>query len=131
MPIDKHFIIGNILFALLNKKTFIKKNPNSVIRSYLSEKDLIKILVKLINLANKQLEIYNVGSDEKVEIVSFLNILKKNYNFKFFEKKSKISTIDYYVPSIEKLRKKNLIPQDKFNKLFEKTLGFHKNINAK
>jgi len=124
LPLNKHFVIGNILNSALNKTVFIKKNPNKVVRSFISEEDLIKILTKLINYANNQIPIYNVGSDEKINIDELLVFLRKKINLKFLLKKNS-NKIDYYVPDISKLRKLKLQPKDKFKDIFFKTLKCH------
>ena len=117
IPLNKHFLIGNIIKNILeNKKKIVLKNK--FMRSYMHTDDLIFYLLKIVKLSNYDCPIYNLGSDQIVDdkllLKYFDNYLKnpikkiKNYDF------------DYYIPNIIKLR---------YRFSLKKKFNFKKNLN--
>ena len=90
--------------------------------------DLSKCLFMIMNRTKNNCDIYNVGSDDQIDIKLLLKKLSKKYKLKakilkkFSEKK-----IDYYVPNIDKI-KKELRWKSKFNS-FEAIVNTIKEIN--
>ena len=91
--------------------------------------DLSKCLFKIMNRTRNNCDIYNVGSDDQIDIKLLLKKLSKKYKLKvrvfkkFSEKK-----VDYYVPNINKI-KKELRWKSKFNS-FEAIVKTIEEINS-
>ncbi len=78
--------------------------------------DLIRWIIKILINSSSKCEIYNVGSDEAITIKQLANLISKKFKKKISIKNKKISkdSIDYYVPSVSKIKKElNLI--NRFN----------------
>ena len=72
--------------------------------------------------------IYNVGSDDKISIHQVSETLAKKFNLKTSKKIIKLNKIDYYIPNINKAKKK-LNLNLKYNSLqsIKKTISFYLN----
>lgn len=106
MPLNVHYAIGNFLYNCLTKKKInIKGNPLTT-RSYMYFSDLAIILWKIL-LSKKNREIYNVGSDEKINMKKLANYISKlSKKIKInIDKNSKDKEISFYVPNINKVKK--------------------------
>jgi len=110
--INKNFAITNLINQSQNKKKneIVLNSNTDVFRGYMNEDDLIRWILKILDNANPNSNIYNVGSDESVTIKSLAKIIGKKYDKKivFSQKNKQISNkknIDYYVPSISKAKK--------------------------
>lgn len=110
--INKNFAITNLINQSQNKKKneIVLSSNTDVFRGYMNEDDLIRWILKILDNANPNSNIYNVGSDESISIRSLAKIIVKKYNKKvvFFKKNKHIfdkKNIDYYVPSISKAKK--------------------------
>ncbi len=107
LPRTKHYAIGNFINDALKKKFIKVKAKNIVIRSYMHADDLVYWLTKIaINSEIKKSTIYDVGSDESIEIRKLArligNILKKPVKLrKLISKK-----VEKYVPNIKKAKNK-------------------------
>ncbi len=129
IPRNSHFLIGNLINNILTKKELFAKSKFKVIRSFMHTDDLSKCLFMIMNRTKNNCDIYNVGSDDQIDIKLLLKKLSKKYKLKakilkkFSEKK-----IDYYVPNIDKI-KKELRWKSKFNS-FEAIVNTIKEINS-
>ena len=73
IPKNSHFLIGNLIKNILDRKLSIKFNYK-IIRSFMHTDDLSRCLFKIMNKKKDICKIYNVGSDDAIEI----NVLLKN-----------------------------------------------------
>lgn len=102
LPRDQHFAIGNFIRDGLLGKPIQVSTTKRVYRSYMYADDLVKWLMTIAHSGRPQCPIYNVGSDDAVEIRD-LAIQVGDYfgvNIKAAEINS--PDVDRYVPSIEK-----------------------------
>lgn len=81
LPFDKHFAVGNFLGDFLNGSEINVNSKYSIYRSYLYCDDLVEWLMTLLVDSNKfNYKIFNVGSNEEVEIHDLANIFNKKLN---------------------------------------------------
>ncbi len=112
------FAITNLVKQAQNPKTkyLLLNSSKNVYRGYMHSEDLIRWIIKILINSNSKCEIYNVGSDEAITIKQLANLISKKFKKKISIKNKKISkdSIDYYVPSVSKIKKElNLI--NRFN----------------
>lgn len=102
LPLDKHFVIGNFIDDYLHNRNINVIAKNKVYRSYMYSDDLVEwLLTMLTSTKNLNNKIYNVGSDEEIEIHDMANIfnqLSKNPDI-VYDLDNLIT--DRYVPSID------------------------------
>ena len=79
--------------------------PRDTYRSYLHEKDLVEWIVKIFYKFNKNFDIFNFGSDIPITVHKLAKIIGIHFNQKKIILLNKSKKIDYFVPSIEKLKK--------------------------
>ena len=90
-----------------NNDRKIKLNSNiNVFRSYMNSDDLCKWLIKILIKSNKKCPIYNVGSDKVINLKDLTKKIGAIKNKKISIKLKESKKFDYYVPSINKARKK-------------------------
>ena len=116
--IRNDFAITNLVKQAQNPKikNISLNSSKNVYRGYMHSDDLIRWIIKILINSNSKCEIYNVGSDESITIKQLANLIAKKFKKKISIENKKISkdNIDYYVPSISKIKKElNLI--NKFN----------------
>ncbi len=125
LPLDKNFVIGNFIKNIIEKKTILIKSDKRVLRSYMHSDDLSYCLFRLLFDNNDDQKVYNIGSDDKVDIRNLAIKLSKKFNLKVSMKslnKKKID--DIYIPDISKFRKKY-----KYKKNLESFKSIIKTIN--
>ena len=105
LPRDINFVVGNFIKNILNKEKIEVKSIHNVIRSYMHEDDLVVWLFKILKRANINCPIYNVGSDQEVNIRKLALYLSKKYKLPIKLKKIKSNFEDRYLPSILKSKK--------------------------
>jgi nucleoside-diphosphate-sugar epimerase len=114
LPRDKHFAIGNFIQNGLMKSSIEVKAKGAVYRSYMYADDLVEWLIYIMLSINDSAPIYNVGSEEIVEVRTLAEVVAKNFkDLQIIQTKAK-GDIDFYVPSVEKA-KKNLGLKAKYN----------------
>ena len=133
MPLQIHYAISNFLKNLAYRENIILSSSGASIRSYMYIKDCIVWLIILMFQNNKKLcNIYNVGSDKQISILSLAKKilkLKKNSSKIIVDRKNK--NFNYYVPDISKFKNNFKIPKNtNLNKALKKTL-FHISNNPK
>jgi len=108
LPRDTHFFIGNMIGSILNNTEHHIKSKNKVFRSYMHADDLIRSLLFISEYANSYCEIFNIGSNEFIELHELAKIFSKKYKLKISGNKSAIesSETDIYIPNIDKLLSK-------------------------
>lgn len=106
LPRDQQFAIGNFIADGLAGKDIVVKADNIVYRSYMFADDLVEWLLTLADNANINCPIFNVGSDQEIEIRDLAQVVSNFFNVgvKYFSTKNS-SKIDRYIPSIEKAQK--------------------------
>lgn len=120
LPLDKNFVVGNFIKNILEKKNIFIKSDNHVFRSYMHSDDLSYCLFKLVFDSSESLKIFNVGSDNVINIRELAIKLSKKFNLKINMKNlNKKKDKDIYIPDINKFRKK-------YN--FQKKLDSYKSI---
>ena len=105
LPRDTNFVVGNFIKNILNKEKIEVKSIHNVIRSYMHEDDLVIWLLKILKRADINCPIYNVGSDQEVNIRKLALYLSNKYKLPIKLKKIKSNIEDRYLPSIHKSKK--------------------------
>ena len=123
------FAITNLVKQAQNPKTkyLLLNSSKNVYRGYMHSEDLIRWIIKILINSNSKCEIYNVGSDEAITIKQLANLISKKFKKKISIKNKKISkdSIDYYVPSVSKIKKElNLINKFNIKKSLDQILKF-------
>lgn len=103
LPLNQHFAIGNFIRDGLNGKSIVVNARHQVIRSYMYADDLVIWLMTIADISNSTCPIYNVGSDEAIEVRELAKIIAEKLNAEAISHPMLIqSQIDRYIPSIEK-----------------------------
>jgi dTDP-glucose 4,6-dehydratase len=105
LPQNLHYVIGNIINNVLKNKDISIKANYRIIRSYMFSDDLVRWLLKILDNSNNQCPIYNVGSDDYVDIRKLAFLLGKKYKVNVLSNKINRTFIDSYVPNINKAKK--------------------------
>ena len=131
LPLNLHYVIGNIINNIVKNKNINIKANYEIIRSYMHSDDLVKWLFKILDNSNNQCPIFNVGSDNKVSIHKIANVLAKKYNLEILSPKISLKKIDVYIPDISKARKELSLTINKNSlEAIQQTINFHlKNCN--
>ena len=107
-PLEKHFLIGNILNSILNKKNFIvkSKSPQTTIRSFLYADDMVNLLMKILSVKKSNQNIFNIGSPEYYNLYNLEKIVTRKYKIKFVYSKniSNIESYDIYFPNMDLIK---------------------------
>ena len=124
LPLNSHFVIGNIIQSILQKKEIKINAQYKIYRSYMHADDLVRWLIKILKSYNKLFKVYNLGSDDEISIQQLAYSLSKKYNLKAVIPKVKLKQVDYYVPNVDKAKKElNLkIKYSSFNSI-QKTIN--------
>jgi nucleoside-diphosphate-sugar epimerase len=110
LPLNSHYVIGNIIKNILDKKKIIIKANYKIYRSYMHSNDLIKWLIKILDYSNNKCPIYNVGSEKKVTICQIVKFLAKKYKLQFKIPEILLKKKDIYIPNVYKAKKElNLV----------------------
>ncbi len=105
LPRDQHFAIGNFIADGLAGRAINVKATKNVYRSYLYADDLVKWLMTLVDNANPQCPIYNVGSDKEVEIKDLAYMVAEIFDVDVLCARVTTREVDRYIPSIQKTKK--------------------------
>ena len=107
LPLKSNYAIGNFISDGFTKKKINVNANKKVYRSYLFSDDLVNWLIKINLNSNTLCPIYNVGSNKKIEIKELAKIIGGLF-LKQIKIKKKINSkkIDFYVPNINKIKKK-------------------------
>ena len=106
-------ILSNYNYAISDmvnsakKFKYIKiKSNKEVYRSYMCSSDLVEWLMSLLLSSNKKCPIYNVGSDVPTSIKQLGFLLSKMLKVKLIDNPMEKKQLDFYVPSVKKIKKK-------------------------
>ena len=130
LPRDQHFAIGNFMRDGLSGLNIKVNAVSPVIRSYMYADDLVEWLMTILIRASKECPIYNVGSDEEVNIINLANILAKKCSVEVIPKNQNLSPIDRYVPSIERGNIAGMIIKNNLDLAINKTIAQIKSIES-
>lgn len=107
LPRNKNYFAGNIIKNIIEKKKLKILNSSKVIRSYMHADDLSDVILKILIFEKKKFSIYNIGSDDYVDVKSIAKKLAKIFNLKVeILNLKKIMNNDIYIPNIKKFRRK-------------------------
>jgi dTDP-glucose 4,6-dehydratase len=105
LPKNSNYIIKDIIQNILLKKDILIKSDYKILRSYMHVDDLVKWLLKILEKSNVQCPVYNVGSDDYVDVRKLAFMLGKKYKVNVLSNKINKIFIDSYVPNISKAKK--------------------------
>ncbi len=102
MPKDQHFAIGSFIADGLAGRDINVKADRRLYRSYMYLDGLVEWLMSLANNTNLQSPIYNVASDDEVEIGELAGIIADILNVEVAYAEGRMNLVDRYIPSVEK-----------------------------
>lgn len=105
LPLDKHFVIGNMILDGLKKKNIKIKSNYKIYRSYMYSADMVNWLIKILVSSKLKASIYNVGSDKVFEIGFIARIIGNLFNKSVLRPAISRKKIDKYVPNVSKTKK--------------------------
>lgn len=100
LPRDGHFAIGNFLADGIAGRPVMVKAHAPVIRSYMHADDLVRWLLTIADNASVECPIYNVGSDEGVDVADLAQRVAARYGVEACVAERAASPTDRYVPAI-------------------------------
>lgn len=108
LPLDTHFYVGNMINSILMKNKFEIKAKNPVFRSYMHSDDLVRSLLFIKDYTSINSEIFNIGSNDVVELHELAKFFSSEYKFKISgnEESNKNIKPDIYIPNIDKILSK-------------------------
>lgn len=102
LPRDQHFAIGNFIQNGLDHSPINIKAQKKVYRSYMYADDLVEWLMTIAESGTEACPIFNVGSDEALEIRELAALVGNFYNVPIKTKQITEEKQDFYVPSVKK-----------------------------
>ncbi|QWD49711.1 NAD(P)-dependent oxidoreductase [Polynucleobacter paneuropaeus] len=106
LPRTQHFAIGNFIEDGLNKRPIAVKADHEVFRSYMCADDLVVWLMAIAASSSSECPVFNVGSDESIEIRKLAEKVAKLFNVPVMSGPLlKDHASDRYIPSIEHAKK--------------------------
>lgn len=128
IPLDKHFLIGNLIQNFLHKKTISVNSSKQVVRSYMYWQDMVKWLLELEKVCSIKCPIFNLGSDIEINIDEILNTFEE-IGSEVIKRDNIIKDLDYYVPDIYKIKNSLSLDYEKdFKTNLLKTINEIKNF---
>lgn len=104
LPKNQHYAYGNFIANAERGEDIIVNAKGLVFRSYMDSSELVNGLLVISEQSNQNCPIYNLGSDEIVEIhdlaKQIANKYKVDVKFANFNK----NVIDRYIPNIDKFK---------------------------
>ena len=106
LPMDEHYAIGNFLADAKHKRKINIKSKNLVYRSYMYADDMVDWLLTILEKTKKNNKIYNVGSDQQIELRKLASLISSFFNqkIKILSNNPKPNRVDRYVPNIKKTK---------------------------
>lgn len=124
VPLDQHFTIGNFYSSVIQNKEIFIYSKNKVYRSYMDAYDLVYWLMFLIVNSKVKYDIFNIGSDNALEIEDLAKLYSEIFNISYNRTNGKTDKYDIYLPNIDKVKKI-------YNLTFEKNLKYIIEYNFK
>jgi nucleoside-diphosphate-sugar epimerase len=104
LPLDQHFAIGNFIKDYLNKKNISVKSQYAIFRSYMYADDLVEwLLTLLVADHSSQNRVFNIGSDQEIELHNLANLFNQRNNF-LENNLANCSKVERYVPNIDLIK---------------------------
>lgn len=123
LPFETHFAIGNLLNSIIKKNDFYLKADKLVYRTYMYADDLVESLMLACQYANTSVPIFNIGSDEVVELHELSKELSKEYKFNVIENGINHSkNSDIYIPDITNILSKGFKPRYNIRKAIKEVI---------
>lgn len=102
LPKDQHFAIGNFMADILARRPIAVKANKLVYRSYMYADDLVEWLITIAEHSVVNCPVYNVGSDEVLELHDFAKALGITYQVGASLAEISSNDVDRYIPDIAK-----------------------------
>jgi nucleoside-diphosphate-sugar epimerase len=102
---DNKFAIVEFINSIINKKKIILKSNYQVYRSYMHSKEMSEWLINILLKKNMRQNIFNVGSEDKIELNELGKILALKFNLKLIQKKKIKKKVNFYVPSVNRYKR--------------------------
>lgn len=102
LPQDQHFAIGNFLRDGILGRGIEVKSDKQVLRSYMYADDLVLWLMSIMDVSERDCPIFNVGSDQIIEIGELARIIASMFNVGVYYSCTRTTEEDRYIPSINK-----------------------------
>jgi nucleoside-diphosphate-sugar epimerase len=103
LPKDQHFAYGNFVSAAEQGKTIEVQAKHRVIRSYMHADDMVRALISIALDAKPECPIYNVGSNEAIELRDLAKKIASEYNVGVNISDIENDSVDRYVPNVDRL----------------------------
>jgi len=104
LPRDQHFAIGNFLQNGFDHQPIKVKAQHLVYRSYMYADDMVIWMMHILKSASPNCPIFNLGSYEVVEVGDLASLIANKMKTTVQRNIINESLIDYYVPSVKKIR---------------------------
>ena len=113
-------------FKSLKGKNFKIQGTGNEIRSFIYVEDFLEAFNAILN-RGKHLNIYNIGTSEKIKIKDLAFKLSKIFKKKIIIKKTSLAkgSTKVRVPDINKIKKLGFVPKFNLDKGLKKTLGLN------
>ena len=104
LPLNSHFVAGNLIRNILRQEPLNVSACHEVVRSYLHTDDLVVWLMEILFNGSPTGEIFNVGSDDCVEIHELARELAATFSLETDINCVVNNKTDFYVPDVNKAR---------------------------
>ena len=106
LPYKSHYAIENFITDGIYNKIIRVNSTCKVVRSYMYADDLILWLAKIVSCSKIDCPVYNVGSNEKIELRELASKIGKIFGKPTKFNKLRNKKIDSYIPNIDKTKRK-------------------------
>ena len=103
--LNQNYIPSIFKEKIMKEKKININGPVNTYRSYLDEKDMVEWMIKIFKKNSKNFDIYNFGSEKAIRIYDLAAKMTNKKKRKKIVLLNKSNKIDYYVPSVVKLKK--------------------------
>ena len=104
LTLNTHFVAGNLIQNIVNKEPLKIRANTSVVRSYLHSDDLVAWLMEILLNGTAEGNIYNVGSDDSIEIHDLAKELAHRFGLPTEIAPYAAHDVDWYVPNVNRAR---------------------------
>ena len=103
IPLDKHFLIGNLIKNFIDNKNISVNSNKQVVRSYMYWQDMVVWLLDMEKICSIKCPVFNVGSDKEINIDEILDTFEE-IGSKITKRKNISKELDYYVPNVSNIQ---------------------------
>lgn len=120
--LNQNYTVSQFYESIKNNKKIAINGPINTFRSYLDEIDTVEWILKIfLNFKKRDFQIYNFGCDKPIRIYDLLRKMLGKKHINKIKSFNKSNQLDYYVPSIKKLKKEfNLTKRISLDKSIKK-----------